>query len=58
MATRSELAHAAAERKGPSPKRSRKLAQRKSPTEAHKHHEPKRAGRKASYAQEEVGETP
>ena len=52
MATRAEIAHAIAIRKGESPKRARKLAQRKGPAQRHEHHEPKRAGRKAAYALE------
>lgn len=52
MATKSEQAKAEAAKKGTKPKRARKLARRKSDVEKHTHHEPKAAGKKATYEKE------
>jgi hypothetical protein len=52
MATKSEQAKAEAAKKGPKPKRARKLARRKPKDEQHVHHEPKAAGKKATYEKE------
>ena len=52
MATKAEKAKAEEAKKGTKPKRARKLARRKSTTEKHKHHEPIRAGERATYAEE------
>lgn len=50
MATRAETEKAEAVKKGPRPKRAKKLAQRK----PHVHHPAKRAAKKATYAEETV----
>ena len=52
MATKAERARAEAEKKGPKPKRVRKLARRKLGAEKHEHHEPIAAGKKATYEKE------
>jgi len=52
MATKSERAKAEETKKGTKPKRARKLAQRKTDAEKHQHHEPKAAGKKATYEKE------
>ena len=52
MATKAEQARAEEAKKGTKPKRARKLARRKSDAEKHMHHEPKAAGKKATYEKE------
>lgn len=52
MATKAEQARAEKAKRGPKPKRVRKLAQRKTEAEKHEHHEAKAAGKKATYKKE------
>ena len=52
MATKSERVKAEEMKKGTKPKRARKLARRKTDAEKHQHHEPKAAGKKATYEKE------
>ena len=52
MATKSERVKAEEQKKGTKPKRARKLARRKTDAEKHVHHEPKAAGKKATYEKE------